>query len=153
DIAIRSTFIAGFPGETEEEFEALLDFVRRAQIDRVGCFAYSPVRGAAANELPGALPDELRAQRQARFMEVAEQVSVQRLRARIGQDLRVLVDQAGRDGASARSYAEAPEIDGKVLIAAPAKPSARTRLAQSTGQFLRARVVGTRGHDLLAELI
>ncbi len=153
DIAIRSTFIAGFPGETEEEFEALLDFVRRARIDRVGCFAYSPVQGAAANELPGALPEELRAQRQARFMEVAEQVSVQRLRARIGQDLRVLVDQAGRDGASARSYAEAPEIDGKVLIAAPAKPSARTRLAQSTGQFLRARVVGTRGHDLLAELI
>ena len=153
DIAIRSTFIAGFPGETEDEFENLLDFVRRAQIDRVGCFAYSPVQGAAANDLPGALPDELRQQRQARFMEVAEQVSVARLHRRVGQDLRVLVDTAGRDGAVARSYAEAPEIDGKVLIKEPAKPSARMRLARSAGQFVRARVVATQGHDLLAELL
>ncbi|MDE2119165.1 MAG: 30S ribosomal protein S12 methylthiotransferase RimO [Betaproteobacteria bacterium] len=153
DIAIRSTFIAGFPGETDEEFDSLLDFVRRAEIDRVGCFAYSPVQGAAANDLPGALPEALRQQRQARFMEVAEQVSVARLRRRVGQDLRVLVDSAGRDGAVARSYAEAPEIDGKVLIGVPAKPSARMRLQRSAGQFVRARVVGTQGHDLLAELV
>ncbi len=153
DIAIRSTFIAGFPGETEQEFETLLDFVRRAELDRVGCFAYSPVQGAAANELPGALPDELREQRRARFMEVAEEVSVRRLRGRVGQELRVLVDRAGRDGASARSYAEAPEIDGKVLLRAPAKPSARMRLAQAGGSFVRVRVVGTQGHDLVADLL
>ncbi len=153
DIAIRSTFIAGFPGETEQEFEALLDFVRRAELDRVGCFAYSPVQGAAANDLPGALPDELRELRRARFMGVAEEVSVRRLRGRVGQDLRVLVDRAGRDGASARSYAEAPEIDGKVLVREPAKPSARMRLAQAGGSFVRVRVVGTQGHDLVADLL
>lgn len=153
DLAIRSTFIAGFPGETEEEFDELLDFVRRAEIDRVGCFAYSPVQGASANELPGALPEALREQRRARFMEVAEEVSVARLRRRIGQDLRVLVDSAGRDGAQGRSYAEAPEIDGRVLIAVPDRPSARMRLARSTGQFVRARVVGTQGHDLVAQLL
>ncbi len=153
DIVIRSTFIAGFPGETELEFETLLEFVQRAHIDRVGCFAYSPVQGAAANALPGALPDALREQRRARFMEVAEQVSVQRLRRRVGQDLRVLVDSAGRDGAVGRSYAEAPEIDGRILIGAPDKPSARMRLARGAGKFVRARVVATQGHDLLAELL
>ena len=152
-IAIRSTFIAGFPGETDEEFETLLDFVRRAEIDRVGCFAYSPVQGASANELPGALPDALREARRGRFMQVAEEVSVQRLRRRVGQELQLLVDSASRSGAVARSYAEAPEIDGKVLVAAPERASARMRLAQSGGQFLRARVVGTQGHDLLAELV
>ncbi len=152
-IAIRSTFIAGFPGESEEEFETLLDFVRRAQIDRVGCFAYSPVQGAAANDLPGALPAAVREARRARFMEVAEEVSVQRLRGRMGQQLQVLVDSATRDGAAARSYAEAPEIDGKVLVAAPARASARSRLANSRGQFLRVQVVGTQGHDLLAEML
>ncbi len=152
-IAIRSTFIAGFPGETDEEFETLLDFVRRAEIDRVGCFAYSPVQGAAANELPGALPDALREARRERFMQVAEQVSVQRLRRRVGQELQLLVDSASRSGAVARSYAEAPEIDGKVLVAAPERASARMRLAQSGGQFLRARVVGTQGHDLLAQML
>ena len=152
-IAIRSTFIAGFPGETDEEFETLLDFVRRAEIDRVGCFAYSPVQGAAANELPGALPDALREARRERFMQVAEQVSVQRLRRRVGQELQVLVDSASRSGAVARSYAEAPEIDGKVLVAAPERASARMRLAQSGGQFLRVRVVGTQGHDLLAQML
>jgi ribosomal protein S12 methylthiotransferase len=152
-LVIRSTFIAGFPGETEAEFERLLDFVREAELDRVGCFAYSPVDGAAANALPGALPETERVARQARFMEVAEAVSVAKLKRRIGQDLRVIVDQASRHGAVARSYADAPEIDGHVLIREPAKPSAKARLAGSVGQFVRARVVGTQGHDLVAELI
>lgn len=153
EIAIRSTFIAGFPGETEEEFEMLLDFIREAELDRVGCFAYSPVDGAAANALPGALPEEVRVERQARFMEVAEAVSIARLRRRVGQELRVLVDTAGRTGATARSYAEAPEVDGGIVIRDPVKPSGRSRLAQSKGQFLRVRVVGTQGHDLIADLL
>ena len=153
ELVIRSTFIAGFPGETEAEFESLLDFVREAEIDRVGCFAYSPVDGAAANALPGALPEVEREARRARFMEVAEAVSVAKLRRRVGQDLRVLVDQAGRSAAVARSYADAPEIDGRVLIRAPAKPSAKSRLASSGGQFVRVRVVGTQGHDLVADLL
>ncbi len=153
ELVIRSTFIAGFPGETEAEFESLLDFVREAEIDRVGCFAYSPVDGAAANALPGALPEVEREARRARFMEVAEAVSVAKLRRRVGQDLRVLVDQAGRSAAVARSYADAPEIDGRVLIRAPAKPSAKSRLAASGGQFVRVRVVGTQGHDLVADLL
>ena len=153
ELVIRSTFIAGFPGETEAEFESLLDFVREAEIDRVGCFAYSPVDGAAANALPGALPEVEREARRARFMEVAESVSVAKLRRRVGQDLRVLVDQAGRNGAVARSYADAPEIDGRVLIRAPEKASAKSRLAASSGQFVRARVVATQGHDLVAELV
>ncbi len=153
EIAIRSTFIAGFPGETEEEFEMLLDFIRVAELDRVGCFAYSPVDGAAANALPGALPEAVRNARQARFMEVAEAVSINRLRRRVGQELRVLVDEAGRTSAIARSYAEAPEIDGGILIRDPVKPSGRGRLAQSKGQFVRVRVVGTQGHDLVADLL
>jgi ribosomal protein S12 methylthiotransferase len=91
---IRSTFIAGFPGETEEEFEHLLDFMREAEIDRAGCFAYSPVEGATANELPGMLPEEVREARRARFMEVAEEVSTKRLQRRVGQVMKVLVDKA-----------------------------------------------------------
>ncbi|MHB1689082.1 MAG: 30S ribosomal protein S12 methylthiotransferase RimO [Thiomonas sp.] len=153
EVVIRSTFIAGFPGETEAEFDALLDFIREAELDRVGCFAYSPVDGALANELPHAVPQAVREERQARFMAVAEEVSTRKLKRRIGQDLRVLVDLANRSGAVARSFADAPEIDGRVLIREPAKPSHKMRLAQSAGQFVRARVVGTQGHDLVADLL
>ena len=153
EVVIRSTFIAGFPGETEAEFETLLDFIREAELDRVGCFAYSPVDGASANDLPDAVPQALREERQARFMAVAEEVSTRKLKRRVGQDLRVLVDLAKRSGAVARSFADAPEIDGKVLIREPAKPSHKMRLAQSAGQFVRARVVGTQGHDLVADLL
>ena len=152
-IVIRSTFIAGFPGETEAEFDTLLDFIREAELDRVGCFAYSPVEGATANALPGALPDAVRQERQARFMAVAEEVSCAKLRRRIGQDLQVLVDSANRQGGVARSYGEAPEIDGKILLREPIKPSHKMRLAQSTGQFVRARVAGVQGHDLVADLL
>ncbi|SCC92578.1 putative AdoMet-dependent methyltransferase, UPF0004 family [Thiomonas sp. X19] len=153
EVVIRSTFIAGFPGETEAEFDTLLDFIREAELDRVGCFAYSPVDGALANELPHAVPQAVREERQARFMAVAEEVSTRKLKRRIGQDLRVLVDLANRSGAVARSFADAPEIDGRVLIREPAKPSHKMRLAQSAGQFVRARVVGTQGHDLVADLL
>jgi ribosomal protein S12 methylthiotransferase len=149
ELVVRSTFIAGFPGETEAEFEHLLQFMRDAQIDRAGCFAYSPVDGAAANDLPGQLPQAEREARRARFMAVAEQVSTQRLQRRLGATLQVLVDQApalGRKGGLGRSYADAPEIDGRVRLLPPAKASKILRV----GEFTRARVVATEGHDLVA---
>ena len=149
ELVIRSTFIAGFPGETQEEFEHLLDFVREAEIDRAGCFAYSPVEGAAANQIPGMLPLELRQERQARFMAVAEEVSVQKLKRRIGSTLQVLIDSApgnGRKGGVGRSYADAPEIDGLVRLL----PSEKISKVLRVGEFTRARVVTTDGHDLVA---
>ena len=126
ELVIRSTFIAGFPGETEAEFEHLLDFVREAQIDRAGCFAYSPVDGATANDLPGMLPEAVREERRARFMAVAEAVSTAKLRKRIGATMQVLVDSApalGKRGGVGRSYADAPEIDGVVRLLPPEKIS------------------------------
>ena len=149
EIVVRSTFIAGFPGETETEFEALLDFLREAQIDRAGCFAYSPVAGAAANDLPGQLPEAEREARRARFMAVAEAVSTAKLQRRVGATMQVLVDEApalGRRGGMGRSYADAPEIDGRVRLLAPEKSSKTLRV----GEFTRARVVATEGHDLVA---
>ena len=151
-IVVRSTFIAGFPGETEAEFEALLDFVREAQIDRAGCFAYSPVAGAAANELPGQLPDALREERRARFMAVAEEVSTRKLAQRVGATMQVLVDHApalGRRGGVGRSYADAPEIDGQVRLLPPEKASKTLKV----GEFARVRIVGTEGHDLVGQPI
>ncbi|PRD63982.1 30S ribosomal protein S12 methylthiotransferase RimO [Malikia granosa] len=150
ELVVRSTFIAGFPGETEEEFTHLLDFLREAQIDRAGCFAYSPVDGALANALPGALPDALRAERQARFMEVAEQVSVERLQRRVGATMQVLVDQAvslGKKGGVGRTYADAPEIDGVVQLLPPEKASKTYKV----GDFIKVRIVGTQGHDLVGQ--
>src|SRR5688572_26167875 len=116
DITIRSTFIAGFPGETEAEFEELLVFLREAQLDRVGCFAYSPVEGAKANELPGALPEPVREERRARFMQVQAGISRERLKRKVGKTIDVLVDEVGEGVAIARSAADAPEIDGVVLV-------------------------------------
>ena len=152
DLVIRSTFIAGFPGETEEEFAHLLDFAREAGIDRAGCFAYSPVEGAAANDIPGMLPEALREERRARFMEVAEQVSTAKLQKRVGQTLQVLVDKAvglGKKGGVGRSYADAPEIDGVVHLLPPEKASKTYR----SGEFIKARIVGTQGHDLVGQPI
>ncbi|MBE0548858.1 MAG: 30S ribosomal protein S12 methylthiotransferase RimO [Rubrivivax sp.] len=149
ELVVRSTFIAGFPGETEAEFETLLDFMREARIDRAGCFAYSPVQGAAANELPGMLPQEVREERRARFMAVAEQVSVAKLQRRVGALMQVLVDHApalGRKGGVGRSYADAPEIDGQVRLLPPEKASKTLKV----GEFTRARVVAAEGHDLVA---
>ena len=150
EIVVRSTFIAGFPGETEEEFTHLLDFMREAQIDRAGCFAYSPVSGAAANDLPGMLPAELREERRARFMAVAEAVSVARLQRRVGATMQVLVDSApalGKKGGFGRTYADAPEIDGVVQLLAPEKISKTLRV----GEFTKARIVSAVGHDLVAQ--
>jgi ribosomal protein S12 methylthiotransferase len=149
EIVIRSTFIAGFPGETEEEFSHLLQFMREARIDRAGCFAYSPVEGAVANDIPGMLAQEVREERRARFMAVAEEVSAAKLRERIGATMQVLVDSApamGRKGGVGRSYADAPEIDGTVQLLPPEKLSKRL----AVGEFTRARIVGTQGHDLVA---
>jgi ribosomal protein S12 methylthiotransferase len=149
ELVVRSTFIAGFPGETEGEFQYLLDFMHEADIDRAGCFAYSPVAGATANELPGALPAEVREERRARFMAVAEAVSARKLQRRIGATMQVLVDSApalGRKGGVGRSYADAPEIDGTVRLLPPEKASRTLKV----GEFTKARIVAAEGHDLVA---
>ncbi|AJC22610.1 30S ribosomal protein S12 methylthiotransferase RimO [Pandoraea pulmonicola] len=149
DLTIRSTFIAGFPGETEAEFEYLLDFLREAELDRVGCFAYSPVEGAKANELPGALPDEVREERRARFMEVAEEISAERQQRKVGQTIQVIVDEINQDGGVARSAADAPEIDGLVYIEPTAKAAKRLKV----GEFVNVTVTGADGHDLWGEVV
>jgi ribosomal protein S12 methylthiotransferase len=148
ELVVRSTFIAGFPGETEAEFEHLLDFMREARIDRAGCFAYSPVAGAVANDIAGMLPAELREERRARFMQVAEAASTFKLQERVGATMQVLVDAApalGRKGGWGRSYADAPEIDGRVRLLPPDKASKTLKV----GTFTRARIVAADGHDLV----
>ena len=146
DITIRSTFIVGFPGETEKDFELLLDWLDEAQLDRVGCFQYSPVEGASANALPGEVPDELKAERQQRFMDRQAEISAAKLQQKIGQTIEVLVDEAHDDAASvARSWADAPEIDGKVYI--------QGRLKPVPGQRMKVKVVDADEHDLFAKII
>jgi ribosomal protein S12 methylthiotransferase len=147
DLVIRSTFIAGFPGETEEEFQYLLDFMQEAAIDRAGCFAYSPVEGAAANQLDNPIPKTIREERQARFMRVAEAVSTKRIKRLLDQRIRVLVDRLDEQGGIGRSAGDAPEIDGLVRILPPSKPSKRYRV----GEFIKATVIQTQGHDLIVE--
>src|SRR2546421_3661560 len=132
ELTIRSTFIVGFPGETDDDFELLLDWLDQAQLDRVGCFTYSAVEGATANALPNAVPEELKEERRARFMAVQERMSSERLKRRIGKTLTVLVDEIGDAGAIARSAADAPEIDGVVHIASSRKLKA--------GEFARVRI-------------
>ena len=143
DLTLRSTFIVGFPGETEAEFEELLAFLREAQLDRVGCFAYSPVEGAQANQLPGAVPDEVREERRARFMQVQAEISRQRLQAKIGQEMVVLVDEVNQKQVVARSPADAPEIDGRVFIPGGWELQA--------GDFIEVRITDATAHDLQAE--
>jgi len=144
EITLRSTFIVGFPGETEAEFEQLLAFLEEAQLDRVGCFAYSPVEGAAANALPDPVAEEVKEERQARLMTLQARISAARLRARVGRRLEVLVDQVDRKGAVARSSADAPEIDGVVRI----RDGARLR----PGEFAAVIVEDAGEHDLTARL-
>ena len=144
ELTIRSTFIAGFPGETEREFESLLAFLEEAQLDRVGCFAYSPVDGAAANALPDPVPEALREERRARFMATQAAISARRLRDKIGRTLDILVD--GHEGSLAigRSAADAPEIDGQVRVADGA--------GLPIGEFARVTITGASEHDLTATI-
>jgi ribosomal protein S12 methylthiotransferase len=135
DLTLRSTFIVGFPGETEAEFEELLAWLDEAQLDRVGCFKYSPVEGAAANALPDHIAPQVQEERYARFMERAAAISARRLAARVGQRVRVLVDEVSEHGALARSAAEAPQIDGVVRIE---KNVARPRAREKNIAWLRA---------------
>jgi ribosomal protein S12 methylthiotransferase len=147
DLVIRSTFIAGFPGETEEEFEYLLNFLDEAQIDRAGCFAYSPVEGATANQLGNPVPDQIREDRRARFMAKAEDISIKRLAKKLGKRIQVIIDRIDDQGGIGRSIGDAPEIDGLVRVLPPSKPSKRYR----AGEIIRATVIGSQGHDLIAE--
>jgi ribosomal protein S12 methylthiotransferase len=144
ELTIRSTFITGFPGETEADFEELLQFLEEAQIDRVGAFAYSPVEGAAANELPGALPEEVREERRQRLMEFQEDISTRLLEAKIGRTIEVLVDDVEEDGAIARSQGDAPEIDGLVHVV--------DGQDLAVGELVRVRITDCDVHDLYATL-
>jgi ribosomal protein S12 methylthiotransferase len=147
DLVIRSTFIAGFPGETEEEFEYLLNFLDEAQIDRAGCFAYSPVEGATANQLENPVPDATREERRARFMAKAEAISIKRLAKKVGKRVQVLIDRVDESGGIGRTIGDAPEIDGLVRVMPPNKPSKRYRV----GEIIRVTVISSQGHDLIAE--
>ena len=145
DITIRSTFIAGFPGETEEEFEYLLDFLKEAQIDRLGCFAYSPVEGATANALANPVPEEVKEERRARVMLLQEEISKARMQAKIGKTLRVLIDEVDKAGnGTGRSMADAPEIDGVVYVKAPYEPGRRLKV----GDFVDVTINMADEHDL-----
>jgi ribosomal protein S12 methylthiotransferase len=142
DISLRSTFIVGFPGETEEDFQQLLAFLEEARLDRVGCFTYSPVEGAAANDLAEPVAEELKQERLERFMTAQAAISTAKLRQRIGQHMTVLVDEIIDEGIIARSYADAPEIDGAVLIKDAEKVKA--------GDFLEVEITAADEHDLYA---
>lgn len=144
DITIRSTFIVGFPGETEDEFEELLDFIREAQLDRVGCFTYSPVEGAPANDIAPLIPEEIQLERQARFMEVQQEISEARLAKKVGQRMTVLVDSHEDGDTVARSSADAPEIDGLVFIENETLP---------IGEFAEVEIVASGEYDLWAKPI
>ena len=147
ELVIRSTFIAGFPGETEKEFAHLLNFLEEVQIDRAGCFAYSPVDGATANLLDNPVPSDLREERRARFMAKAEDISIKRLAKKIGKRIQVIIDRVDESGGIGRTIGDAPEIDGLVRVLPPSKPSKRYR----AGDIIKATVISSQGHDLIAE--
>ncbi len=145
DLTLRSTFIVGFPGETEEEFEELLEFLRVAQLDRVGAFAYSPVEGALANELPDPVAPEIQQERLGRLMMLQEEISAARLERKIGRTLTVLVDEVDEEGAIARSFADAPEIDGQVYIT--------NGQSLKAGDLVEVLITDSDTHDLWGELV
>jgi ribosomal protein S12 methylthiotransferase len=147
DITVRSTFIVGFPGETEAEFEQLLDFLDKAQLDRVGAFAYSPVEGASANALPDPVPEALKQERLARFMERQSAISAAKLAAKVGSVQRCLVDAIDGDLAIARSMADAPEIDGLVQVQNGLEAGCMP------GQFVDVEILGSDEHDLYGEAL
>lgn len=144
-ITLRSTFIVGFPGETEEDFQMLLDFIDKAELDRVGCFKYSPVEGALANELPDPVPEELQEERFQRFMELQQQVSIRKLARKVGQEMTVIIDEVDEEGATGRSFADAPEIDGLVYL------NGETGL--KPGDMVKVQVDDSDEYDLWASLI
>jgi ribosomal protein S12 methylthiotransferase len=149
DLTIRSTFIVGFPGESEADFEELLAWLEVAQLDRVGCFEYSPVEGAAANALhEPAVPDAVKAERRERFMTLAADISARRLAAKVGRDMTVLVDRIDADGVIARSSADAPEIDGTVKIVGTARELKPLHL----GAMPRVRISSAGAYDLEARI-
>ncbi len=145
EITLRSTFIVGFPGETEEEFQMLLDFIDKAELDRVGCFKYSPVEGAKANELPDPVPEDVQEARFQRFMELQQQVSVRKLARKVGKEMTVLIDEVDEEGATGRSFADAPEIDGLVYL------NGETDL--KPGDLVKVRIDEADEYDLWASLI
>ena len=142
DITLRSTFIVGFPGETEDDFDVLLDFMREAQLDRVGCFQYSPVKGARANDLPNPVADELKQERWERFMALQQDISAAKLQTKIGKTIEILIDEVDADGAIGRSSADAPEIDGRVFL--------EGAIELSPGDFVEAEVTAADDYDLWA---
>ncbi len=145
EITLRSTFIVGFPGETEEEFQMLLDFIDKAELDRVGCFKYSPVEGAKANELPDPVPEDVQEERFQRFMELQQQVSVRKLARKVGKEMTVLIDEVDEEGATGRSFADAPEIDGLVYL------NGETSL--KPGDMVKVRIDEADEYDLWASLV
>lgn len=147
EIVVRSTFITGYPGETEEDFQYLLDWMDEAQLDRVGCFTYEPVAGAAANALLGQVPPELAQERKARFMAKSAEISAAKLEKRVGYEMAVLIDDVTDDGAVGRTYADAPEIDGVVHLKGPA---ANELLP---GSMVMAEITGSDAHDLTGEVV
>ncbi|GLR26599.1 30S ribosomal protein S12 methylthiotransferase RimO [Limnobacter litoralis] len=148
DITLRSTFITGFPGETEAEFEHLLDFIAEAELDRVGVFAYSPVEGAVANNLPDPVPEEVKEERRARLMALQEEISLKRNQAKLGKVLQVLVDETDDEGIVARSAADAPEIDGNVFVPMPEDSAKRPKV----GDFVSVVIDDCDEHDLWGQL-
>lgn len=144
-ITLRSTFIVGFPGETEEDFQMLLDFIDKAELDRVGCFKYSPVEGALANELPDPVPEEVQEERFQRFMELQQQVSIRKLARKVGQEMTIIIDEVDEEGATGRSFADAPEIDGLVYL------NGETGL--KPGDMVKVRIDESDEYDLWASLI
>lgn len=149
DITLRSTFITGFPGETEDEFKHLLDFIEEAQLDRVGVFAYSPVDGAVANQLDNPVPEEVKEERRARLMELQEKISLSRNVAKLGKVMQVLVDETDEEGIVARSKADAPEIDGNVFIPMPENPAQQPK----PGDFVNVLIDDCDEHDLWGQIV
>ncbi|HEY9573456.1 MAG TPA: radical SAM protein, partial [Pusillimonas sp.] len=145
DLTLRSTFIVGFPGETEEDFQYLLDWMTEAQLDRVGCFQYSPVQGARANELADHVPDEIKQDRWERFMAHQQAISTARLAQKVGREIDVLIDEIDEDGAIGRSSADAPEIDGSVFVS--------SEKTLQPGDMVRVRVTDSDEYDLYGDAI
>jgi len=145
DITVRSTFIVGFTGETDDDFEYLLDFLQEAQLDRVGCFMYSPVTGAAANALANPVPEEIKEERLSRFMAAQQIISTAKLQRKIGKTMMVLIDEIDADGAVTRSAADAPDIDGQVFI--------EDTSGLNVGEFVEVKIIAAEENDLWGERV